>query len=231
MADENKFNSIDDLKKFINPERRERNQQAQKECIDSWQKLYLQITDELYSKEPPTIKRLELLRLQTNDFLTAVRDITKNIRGKKAVLPDDFLQAEQDYIKKFENLKIVIQQKIDFKQQQPAPKPEQWQHPIFKNKESLNLFLGFMAEGKEYLAECSFIYRMMHDRERPGLIFDHVKPGMFRDWINDIEKDFPGKYPLTGGLKTWESLGTNDREKRYNRLKKETVQNGNLQTY
>jgi len=228
MADEKKFNTIEDLKKFINPERRERNQQAQRECIESWQKLYWQITDELYSKQPPTIHRLKVLQAQTNDFLTAVRDITTDKREKKAVLPDDFLQAEQDYIKKFENLKTVIRGKIDLRnepEQEPEQEPGNWQHPIFKTQESFCLFKEFMAEGevKEYLAECSFIYRMMHDRERPGLIHDHIKPGMFRDWINDIEKDFPGKYPLTGGLKTWESLGTNERERRYTRMKKEII--------
>jgi len=223
-----KKGTIEDLKKIIST--RGKNQLAQIECIGSWQKLYLQITDELYSQEPPTVERLKLLQVQTNDFLIAVRDVTKDIRGKKADLPDDFLKTEQEYIKKFENLQTVIQQKIELRNE-PTPEPEQqWHHPIFKNRESLNLFFDFMAEGeiREYRAECSFIYRMMHEKERPGLIHDHVKPGMFRDWINDIENDFPGKYPITGGLKTWDSLGTNHREKRYSRLKKNIANNNSI---
>lgn len=96
--------------------------------------------------------------------------------------------------------------------------PHHWNHPIFKTPESLKLFSEFMEDGNKnkYLADCSFIYRMMHDREKPTLIHEHIKPGDFKTWLNET---FPDNEPLTAGLKTWNNLGTDYREKRYNQLK------------
>jgi len=212
-----KNNSIEDLKKFIiNCERK--NQTAQKESIESWQTLYSQITDELYSTNKPTLARLKVLLLQTNDFLVAVRDVMEDLRKPGNVISKDFLKTEKKYIDKFESLQTVIQQKIEIRNQQ-EPVPVNWQHPIFKTPESWKLFKDFLAEKNEhYHTDCSFIYRMMHDREKPPLIQEHIKPGIFRDWLNDTN---PENEPLTEKLKTWDKMGTNNREKTYHRLKKE----------
>jgi hypothetical protein len=115
---------IEDLKKFIiNCERK--NQTAQKESIESWQTLYSQITDELYSTNKPTLARLKVLQVQTNDFLIAVRDVMVNLRKPGNVISKDFLKTEKKYIDKFENLQTVIQQKIEIRnQQEPEQEPE-----------------------------------------------------------------------------------------------------------
>jgi len=112
----------------------------------------------------------------------------------------------------------LLQEKLERPEKQQSEKPpEDWQHPIFKTRESLKLFENFLAEKNEhYHTDCSFIYRMMHDREKPPLIHEHIKPGMFRNWLNDTN---PENEPLTEKLKTWDKMETNNREKTYSGLK------------
>lgn len=91
-------------------------------------------------------------------------------------------------------------------------------HPeIFKSLEAYHIFDEFLKDGnpENYLRDCSFIYRMMCEQEKPSLIHEHIKPGAFRVWINSNRTDVDGG--INSQLKTFEH--STDRENRYNRIK------------
>lgn len=90
-------------------------------------------------------------------------------------------------------------------------------HPeIFKNNGYL-VFEQFIkyANKDAWLRECSFIYRIMHEMEEPPLIHSHIKPGMFKIWINETYLD---EEPLTE-IKTYDVAHSKEREMRYNLAK------------
>ncbi len=175
----------------------------------------------------------KIVEAKTLNELTEVRKLIKN---RISALNHKACEKFPDLNNTLSRLKDLLQiadeeikeGTIEQLQQEPET-PAPWHHPIFKTPESLQLFEKFIAEENDhYPTDCSFIYRMMHDREKPTLIHEHIKPGMFTKWHNDTYKE---NEPLPDGLKTWVTMGTKNRKKTYSRLKKELRKNDNLKVY
>lgn len=89
---------------------------------------------------------------------------------------------------------------------------------IFKDSKSWKLFEEYMqgAVRKHLLRECSFIYRMMCEKEKPALIHSNVRPRMFIEWYNENMTE--NLEPLSE-LKTYAYAHSLPRENNYKRIK------------
>ncbi|MBN2821069.1 MAG: hypothetical protein JXP36_19005 [Bacteroidales bacterium] len=96
-------------------------------------------------------------------------------------------------------------------------------HPIF-NKNGYLIFDEFVKDGNSWQYDCSYAYRIMHDKEHNlSLIHDHIKPGMFIKWVNE---NYPDKDSLEE-IKTLNVVKTQNREKLFNSAKNNIIKQKN----
>jgi hypothetical protein len=114
-------------------------------------------------------------------------------------------------------LKIITDKMDDFREASEPTELQQEEnlHPeIFKGKGFL-VFGEFIKNSTSWQYDCSYAYRVMHDH-KPSLIHDHIKPGMFKTWVNE---NYPEKEMLEE-IKTLNVVQIDNRDNTFNKAKK-----------
>jgi hypothetical protein len=184
----------------------------------------MKFTIEIRNKYQTTINS----NISLNEKIISLSNLVKNyiqFYGTKQ-FDDDVLfndiESELNHLKEVQTQKMLTKDvqvahvtKKELSEFEPKnPYPE-----MFQKIESWELFKHYISEANqsEIIREAGFIYRMMREQEKPPLIHNHIKPGMFRNWFNSHLEELNAEY--LSETKTWDYCIANHREKRYNRLK------------
>lgn len=155
--------------------------------------------------EATTLEELSDVKALILDRISLVGD--RNIR--------DYPNVKQT-LKELKILSTYVDAEIAAFKPQTNHNLETFHPEIFKEKGFL-IFDEFVKSGKFWFSDCSYAYRRMREYDKPRLIHDHIKPGMFLAWVNE---NYPEKDDLLKEVKPISEVKTDARARRYDLVKR-----------